>query len=786
MGGMLALGVGKVVGSVVEKISQAEDNNVALDRLKRSLGDVNVSFNALKSVVHDGADSLRITYTEAGQLAQQFTKLGNVSGDSTKDLAGELGVGVGMSRAFGLDPSQGVGVLGQMRGIGVTRNTQESRRFALLIGETIGKSGAFAKADEVMDAIAGYAAMQTRAGVGGANVGGYAGMFSSLVGSGLAGLDPAGSGALISRVNASLAAGGAKGEASQFLTAIVGQRMGLDSLQTQVLREGGMFSTMSSSFGAGSSYARYMGGSGPSGDKTFFEGTMAAINSMPQYANNPLLKAQAVANHTGVNMRQAMALMSVKPGQMGGMMDVLQASGIDMNNMRADGIAGVSKALYGSGDDRRALANSLAAGKGDRAMSAGDLEALDKTMASGSEDEQKRLLASLAAKYGQEQTQGQDIRDSKNSLDNIKTNLADKLVPYVNEMRHGIMFMAGDRGKMSSSEIMSRMINADADARIGQIEAEYKGKIDAKEDEWRTARSEGMRTNDPALMARADEIEKELEALKKEQSDKIKKENVARDASIAGIEESTKARLELAVQEREEAERRKELLGAGDAGPRHGATPVKGGRGNINPPLVGAAPVGLSGDLEAKLSAAESSNGLPAGTLRAVIAQETGGRTAEFLNDPEKYHYGLNAQGRRIAGHTGKVSTAFGPFGILESTGAKPGYGVSPLKDKSMDEQIRFAAEYLAARSRSAGSLSAGLAGYGEGAGYSRSVMGRIGNTPLPPQAASSPGNAAQGVRISADDITVRVVDQNGMPTQANQSIQTRVTAASPFGLRMN
>lgn len=125
------------------------------------------------------------------------------------------------------------------------------------------------------------------------------------------------------------------------------------------------------------------------------------------------------------------------------------------------------------------------------------------------------------------------------------------------------------------------------------------------------------------------------------------------------------------------------------------------------------------------LAAADKRNGFPAGTMASVMQQEIGGNN-KYLDDPTAYHYAANDKGQRIAGHTGKVSTAFGPFGILESTAAKPGYGVAPLKDKSLEEQVRFASDYLAGRSKSAGGLSAGLAGYGEGEKYSREVMGRI------------------------------------------------------------
>jgi len=140
------------------------------------------------------------------------------------------------------------------------------------------------------------------------------------------------------------------------------------------------------------------------------------------------------------------------------------------------------------------------------------------------------------------------------------------------------------------------------------------------------------------------------------------------------------------------------------------------------------------------LEQADKKHGLPAGTMFSIMQQEIGGNN-RFLEDPSAYHYGLNAEGKRVAGHTGKISTAFGPFGILESTAAKPGYGVAPLKSKNIEDQIDFAASYLAGRSKQAGSLEAGLAGYGEGAKYSRSVMNKIGkgrSTPAPTQMAAS------------------------------------------------
>jgi hypothetical protein len=117
---------------------------------------------------------------------------------------------------------------------------------------------------------------------------------------------------------------------------------------------------------------------------------------------------------------------------------------------------------------------------------------------------------------------------------------------------------------------------------------------------------------------------------------------------------------------------------------------------------------------------AEKRAGLPAGTMLAVMHQEAGGQFDRFLTKPDDYHYQADANGKR-------KSSAFGLFGILDSTARDPGYGVAPLKDKSIGEQVRFAADYLGARAKQAGGLEAGLAGYGEGSPYAKQVMARIG-----------------------------------------------------------
>lgn len=135
----------------------------------------------------------------------------------------------------------------------------------------------------------------------------------------------------------------------------------------------------------------------------------------------------------------------------------------------------------------------------------------------------------------------------------------------------------------------------------------------------------------------------------------------------------------------------------------------------------------LPDDVFAMLAAADKQRGFPAGTMQSLLMQETGGQ-AKYLTNPTAPHYAAGIDGKR-------KSSAYGPFGILESTGRDPGYGVAPMGDNTrLSEHVRFAADYLDARSKQAGSLQAGLAGYGEGAKYAKQVMGRIG-APVAPMA---------------------------------------------------
>lgn len=473
-GGMAALAVGKMVGAVADKAEKAADNSIAFDRLKRTLGDVNVSFGVLKTAVMKSGETMNITYDETAGLFSQFSKLGNLSGrQDMQSLPEEIGLGVGLSKSYGLENGQGVGLLGQMRGVGVTKDVQDSRRLALLIGETIAKSEAFAKADEVFEAISNFANAQTRQSLAAANIADYAGMFSSMTSSGIAGMDPAGSAAMLARMNSSLAAGGAHGEASQFFTSMVGNRMGLDPLQMQVLREGGAFATKDQMFGMSdngtpSAYMRYMGQTGPTGSDTFLSQTRALIEE--KYSGDSerdkLMRAQAFGNHTGLNMNQAMAMLSLQPNEMGELQKVLGGKAMSLN---ASGINNAAMALNGTDEQRESIRTGLLKRED---LTRDDRNTLEN-LSSQTPEDQKRTLAVLSAQYEQERTQGTDIRDSRAALDNIKTKIAYYLVPAVTDMRK-IMANMASGGKKTAAGLMKEINAAENEERVSDVKEQYR------------------------------------------------------------------------------------------------------------------------------------------------------------------------------------------------------------------------------------------------------------------------------------------------------------------------
>jgi hypothetical protein len=469
VGGVMALGVSKIVSSVTEKMGEAEANSIANDRLKRVIGDVSVSFEALESSVRSAADQNHVLYSEGAKLTSEFSKLANIKADEYKTVAGEAGVGIGLSRSLGIDSSNGVNALGVMRGVGITKNDQDTRRMALLIGETIGKSDAFSKSAEVMDAISGYAAIQTKLSLSAANVGGYAGLLSGMISSGTAGLDPSNSANILSKIVSTLQQGGGAGEASQFFSSIVSERNGLNPIAGSVWRESPL-SSSKEAFGGDTAVGKYLSKRGvklPGAEGGSFYGQ--TLDLLKQQYKDPWMLLEASSRHLGISKGQAAAMIDIEPKKMGELEGRL-GKDFDLSQLKGESIATMGRIITGDKNTFNSVAGDLRSRTGSEGLSTAERQKLDDTMANGSDDEIKDLLLSFTATRGQEQTQGKDIHDSKVALDNVKTLMASQLIPLTQDMRAGILYLAGKDDGLSGVEVLNKIAEAESKSRVSRIE----------------------------------------------------------------------------------------------------------------------------------------------------------------------------------------------------------------------------------------------------------------------------------------------------------------------------
>lgn len=508
---LVAQGVSAVVGAVKAKIGAAQQLDVGYDTLKRQLGDVGVGFEQLKVSLKDASWGFGATYEETLKVADAFAHAAGTFGKDAKTLAGEVAIAGGFARSFGIDPTRSAAFFGQMRQTGVTSDENGSKRLALMIGETVAKSGASAKMDQVLEAIAGFTQQQSRMGMASANVSGYLGEFAGLAGSHAPGTDAQSIANLLSTVNTAIQHGGNAGDAGRnFMYMALGKRNGLDPIMTAALQEQGMFGTMGGAFGANSAMARFgaqygvrMPSLGASSGQTNFSSIMAGLKR--QYASNPELMLSAMSNMFGISLNQSAALASTSETSVNSTASRLARLKLDLSKVNATGI--------------------------ERLTAIGSNSKL-------SEEEKDRQFKEVYDK-NQEKTPGTEVRDAVSGVQKAVTDMADKLVPLTTSILNGITYMAGG-GHMSQRQIEQAVNKAERDDSVGQINAN----ADAARKAARTAK-QAFQARGPELYQKTTDMRLSAaqRAAAQQEYDRLK---AAADTS--GIDAEQKSATELADQ----------------------------------------------------------------------------------------------------------------------------------------------------------------------------------------------------------------------------------------------
>ncbi|MCS2159627.1 lytic transglycosylase [Scandinavium sp. H11S7] len=467
VGGLAALGVGKIIGAIADKIGQAQDNAIGLDKLYRQVGGV-VSYSRLQRGVTAAANTLGMTNAEAISLASTYSRAANLQ--PGQNLGTGMLVSGGLARSYGLDPNNVASTMGQLSATHVVNNDQQLRRMGLLMGEAIGRSGAFAQAGDAMQAISDFATQQARLSLTMPNVPGYAGSMAGLMSSGIPGMDLQGSTNLLGRVNAALAHGGATGEPSHAFMARMALQHGINNpLALEALQAGGAFGTISSTLGPDSLYGKRYGGH-YRGNETLLDMTRQGIHRA--YGNGPD-SVVALARHLGTSVNEAMALDNMSSADMSGVSNRLSRLKLDPASVNATSYATLGQIQSGRGLE--SLGNEYLKRGG---LSAAERQTLTDALKGTDPEKLKDVLTQVAATHGAAKTEGSEVRDSLAKLNNTVEQYARQALPALNVMRMAMVKMAGG----SEASLRSQYMSSEMASRSAAVRAKYAPDLKAARD----------------------------------------------------------------------------------------------------------------------------------------------------------------------------------------------------------------------------------------------------------------------------------------------------------------
>jgi hypothetical protein len=469
-GGLVAAGVvaAMKIGQMgAEGYSMAKDRDLSLDTLKRQMGDLGISFEKLSNMSDAASDGLGVNAAEFVKLEQQQSTANSGLDRSELSLADNTRRSVGFARAYGMDPSQSVSLLGGMER---SNPLQGGRQLAVLIAEAIAHSDGKALPAEVMQALKQVTDTSARLSLSMTNVGAAGAAYGSLLDNHSPGMTPSVAAGLISQANSSVSNMGAAGEAGQnFIYSALQAHGKLNPVEAMALSSGGLFGTRRNVFGDGTELGQYMiengggaelkrlrGGNGDL-DVTNFDAIKDRLN---HDFKDPLYRVNAAQRLFGVgSTQQAAALLRMDDKDYGGLNDALEKAGVGMNDVNASGLrtlATIGRAK--TPEELNKVYADVRGRTGAGSLSKTERRDLDALQASGKTDDFKDALVKVMAGKDQQETLGSDMRKSAATLENIQIALGDKLVPAVNDIRDALLYSVGKSSGMSMPASLEKAV----------------------------------------------------------------------------------------------------------------------------------------------------------------------------------------------------------------------------------------------------------------------------------------------------------------------------------------
>ncbi|AGA33753.1 Lytic transglycosylase catalytic [Thioalkalivibrio nitratireducens DSM 14787] len=395
----IAMG-GGLVASLMRGLREADQTSDATDTLMR-FDELGRTFDELRDSVTGLVTQFGLANAEAARLTEGYARAsGEVEGatDAVKDS-------VALARGLGMNAEGTTRSFGTLQFAGVFER-QDRREFATLLAEMIGRSGMYARGDELLGQVTRMAdriwestleAPNTRA-----IMQAYSAMFDVSAATGKTALKGGAGERILAAADTGIRNIGG-GEAGEFfmyraLSGVTG-----DIYKQRYLRDYGAFGTPGQAFGGDD-------------NRTLLQIVMDQFRRDAANLNNPYASYSALGGFFGLSSRQAEAMMAVdkqmRQSGLGNMQSLLEQSGVDLSEMDASGLGQIAKII----EEARAAGPVNVEDVADRIRRA-DEEGLIPTVSTKWKSETARLSDQLE----------QLVRDARPLLTNLTGYIADGL-----------------------------------------------------------------------------------------------------------------------------------------------------------------------------------------------------------------------------------------------------------------------------------------------------------------------------------------------------------------------
>lgn len=432
-GGLLGLGgfaAFKAAGAVNDGLDRTKTEAIELDRFKRQLGDVGISFDDLRDNLRAASEGMGQTYEQSRKLATTFAETSDTRTRNTEALGQETRTASEFGRATGIGGEAMAKFFGEMRSGRVTDTVQDSKRLALAMADAIKRSGSSVNADQMLQSIASYTAQMRDATLGKVNATGYADVLSGMIGTGMRSGTASG---ILNRFDTSFRGGGSEAADAFTFQALDGNRLGAG--RAMALRDAGLMASEKSVFGdKNNPIAKFYGVDEGASPETNLSKVMKAFDKQYMSATDPGSKdaaALSLANYMKTTQAQALGFYgsykshgSEGLNQTSGMLDRFKIDPARVNGLGIGLLSDIAnaKGLPELENARRSMVDRKDLTDPQRAS-------LKAAEGETSTEKLRAALVDIAVTLDSEKTQGQALLDANTNMENNIQKLATDLIP---------------------------------------------------------------------------------------------------------------------------------------------------------------------------------------------------------------------------------------------------------------------------------------------------------------------------------------------------------------------